>query len=242
MYQVVRTIMGILGNFTSFCLFASPVFTFARIVKMKSVEEFHPYPYLAGALNCFFWVFYGSPMVHPNSILVIITNSIGFVLELAYLAIFFHFSHSKKQRLIVVFGLIGEAVFAAGIALITLLVFHNTDGRSLFVGAICVAFSIILSASPLSIMKQVIKTKSVEFMPFWICLAGFCNGTVWAVYALLPLDPFILTGNGVGALLGFVQLCLHTKYRKTTPKGGSNDMPGKPSELQLPVSQNQVSV
>ena len=55
-------------------------------------------------------------------------------------------------QLIVVFGLIGEAVFAAGIALITLLVFHNTDGRSLFVGAICVAFSIILSASPLSIM------------------------------------------------------------------------------------------
>ena len=38
---------------------------------------------------------------------------------------------------------------------------------------------------------MVIKTKSVEFMPFWLSVAGFLNAGVWTIYALMPFDPFM---------------------------------------------------
>jgi hypothetical protein len=51
--------------------------------------EFKPDLCLATLLNCMLWVFYGLPLVHPNSILVVTINGIGLVIESAYLIIFF---------------------------------------------------------------------------------------------------------------------------------------------------------
>lgn len=39
--------------------------------------------------------------------------------------------------------------------------------------------------------KEVIKTKSVEFMPFSLSLASFINGACWTAYALIRFDLFI---------------------------------------------------
>lgn len=40
--------------------------------------------------------------------------------------------------------------------------------------------------------RQVIRTKSVKYMPFLLSFANFCNGAVWTTYALLQWDPFIV--------------------------------------------------
>jgi solute carrier family 50 protein (sugar transporter) len=71
--------------------------TFWRIIKNKDVEEFKSDPYLATLLNCMLWVFYGLPIVHPNSILVVTINGIGLVIEGTYLIIFFLYSPNKKR-------------------------------------------------------------------------------------------------------------------------------------------------
>jgi solute carrier family 50 protein (sugar transporter) len=71
--------------------------TFWRICKRKDVEEFKADPYLATLLNCMLWVFYGIPIVHPNSILVVTINGIGLVVEGTYLFIFFLYSPNKKR-------------------------------------------------------------------------------------------------------------------------------------------------
>lgn len=39
--------------------------------------------------------------------------------------------------------------------------------------------------------KMVIKTKSLEFMPFWLSVACFLNAGVWTLYGFLPFDPFM---------------------------------------------------
>ncbi|CAI9117521.1 OLC1v1018921C1 [Oldenlandia corymbosa var. corymbosa] len=235
--KIARTVLGIVGNLTSGALFLSPIPTFHTIWKNKSTLAYHPYPYLAGVLNCIFWVLYSMPFIHPHSTLITTVNSFGLFLYVCYLAIFFNYTDPKiptksKDRLKVVVGFILELIFAGSITAVAKFAFHDDDfkSRSRFVGSVCVVFGIVLSASPLSVMRDVVlMTKSVEFMPFWICFAGFSNGLVWSAYAFLPLDYFVLTGNGIGALLSTIQLILHCMYRgKTTPKKTA-----KPSEPQL---------
>ncbi|KAM7509118.1 hypothetical protein LguiA_019571 [Lonicera macranthoides] len=226
-----RTAVGIVGNVTSFLLFASPIPTIWRIVKNRSVEEFKPDPYIAAVMNCIMWVFYALPFVTPNSILVVTINSIGLALELTYLIVFLVFGDNKKKKKIVFMVLLELVVFVA-IACATLILFHGHHRRSMFVGIFCVVFGIILYGSPLTIMRKVIKTKSVEYMPLWISLSAFANGVIWSAFALIRFDLFILIGNGVGGLLGLVQLILYACYYKTTPKKGDE----RAAEVQLPAA------
>ncbi|XP_059624561.1 bidirectional sugar transporter SWEET4-like [Cornus florida] len=224
----IRTAVGIIGNVISFGLFAAPIPTFLRIHRKKSVEEYSALPYVATVMNCLFWIFYGIPVVHPDSTLVVTINSIGLALELLYLSIFLYRGEGKRR--VVLWLLAAELAFIAAVVVATLLGFHTHPKRSLFVGIFCVIFGVLMYASPLSVMRKVIKTKSVEFMPLWLSVAGFLNGAIWLVYALLKFDLFILISNGLGALSGAVQLILYAYYRKGPKKG--NDV--KPSEVQLP--------
>ncbi|KAJ9677709.1 hypothetical protein PVL29_022598 [Vitis rotundifolia] len=227
--DTIRTIVGIIGNVISFGLFASPIPTFIQIVKKKTVGEFKPDPYLATVLNCMMWVLYGLPFVRPDSLLVITINGGGLVIELIYVTIFFVYADSLKRKKIVLW-LLFEVIFMAIVAAITMLLFHGTKNRSLFVGLLCVVFNIIMYASPLTVMRQVIRTKSVKYMPFTLSLANFANGIVWSIYALIKFDPYILIPNGLGTLSGAVQLILYATYYKSTPKGEEDK---KPHEVQL---------
>ncbi|KAJ9562528.1 hypothetical protein OSB04_007688 [Centaurea solstitialis] len=225
----IRTIVGIIGNCISFFLFISPASTIVRIYKKKSVEEFLPDPYIACVMNCLLWIFYGLPFNHPNSTLVISINGIGLGLELIYLTSFLIYgksSHRKKIFIWLAVELVGLGVIAA----CDLSLFHTHASRSNFVGIFCVIFGIIMYASPLTIMWKVIKTKSVEFMPFPLSLAAFLNGVCWTTYALLEFDLFILIANGAGALLGLCQLILYALYYKKTPK--KNSRPTSDVQLQ----------
>ncbi|PIN02701.1 Multitransmembrane protein [Handroanthus impetiginosus] len=214
-------------------MFLSPSPTFWRIIKKKSTEAFHPYPYLACVMNCSLWIFYGLPMVHPDSTLVVTINSAGLFLELCYLSIFFFYT-TKKNRWIIILMLLVEAVVLAVLVVITLVCFHTHHDRSMFVGIVCVVFGIVMYASPLSIIRKVIRTKSAEFMPFWLCLAGFLNGVVWFIYAnLKSFDLYIATGNGIGGLLGFFQLCVYGYYTLTASRRASEQTDAKPGDVQL---------
>ncbi|KAK1268884.1 Bidirectional sugar transporter SWEET6b [Acorus gramineus] len=231
--DAARNIVGIIGNVISFGLFLSPVPTFYKIVKKKAVEEFSAIPYLATVLNCMLWVFYGLPIVHPNSILVVTINGIGLVLEAIYLSIYFTYS-TNKQRKKAGLILLGEIAFMFVVVLLVLVLAHTHTKRSLIVGVLCVIFGTCMYASPLSIMKMVIRTKSVEYMPFFLSLAAFLNGICWTAYALIKFDIFITIPNGLGALFGAVQLILYGLYYKTTPKKGPKEVQLQPSSMVAP--------
>ncbi|KAG8069126.1 hypothetical protein GUJ93_ZPchr0005g15559 [Zizania palustris] len=231
--DAVRDVVGIIGNFISLGLFLSPVPTFVKIVKKKDVEEFVADPYLATFLNCALWVLYGMPFVHPNSILVVTINGTGLAIELVYLAIFFAYApRPKRVEMLAVLFL--QIVFVASVAAGVLLGTHDYDQRSLIVGCICVFFGTLMYAAPLTIMKQVITTKSVEYMPFTLSLVGFMNGICWTIYALIRFDIFIMIPNCMGTLLGAAQLILYFCYYGSTPKVGDEN------SLELPTTTTAV--
>nr|GMC74398.1 bidirectional sugar transporter SWEET5-like [Ipomoea batatas]GME06672.1 bidirectional sugar transporter SWEET5-like [Ipomoea batatas] len=213
--DVARTIVGIIGNIISCFLFLSPAPTFSKIIKSKSVQAFKVDPYLATILNCAMWVFYGMPFVHPDSLLVVTINGAGLVIEAAYIIIFFIYSKPKQRKKIVI-ALIVEAIFFAAIVTVTLTVLHGTKKRSALIGIVCIVFNVLMYTSPLTVMKRVITTKSVKYMPFYLSLANFANGCVWFCYAFIKFDPYVLIPNGLGALSGLVQLVLFAMFYRTT--------------------------
>ncbi|KAF2306828.1 hypothetical protein GH714_021783 [Hevea brasiliensis] len=109
------------------------------------------------------------------------------------------------------------AHYFAIVAFVSLFALHD-KARKLFCGLAATIFSIIMYASPLSIIRLVIKTKSVEFMPFFLSLFVFLCGTSWFIFGLLGRDPFVAVPNGFGCGLGAIQLILYFIYRKNKGK------------------------
>ncbi|KAJ6426411.1 hypothetical protein OIU84_022094 [Salix udensis] len=95
---------------------------------------------------------------------------------------------------------------------------HTTKKRTVIVGIVAIVFNAMMYAAPLSVMKMVITTKSVEYMPFFISLASLANGVAWSAYALIKFDPFILVPNGMGTLFSVAQLILYAVYYRSTQR------------------------
>ncbi|CAI9111885.1 OLC1v1012216C1 [Oldenlandia corymbosa var. corymbosa] len=236
----VRQGVGIVGNVISFGLFLSPIPTVFGFWKKKTVEEFHPWTFVFGILNCCLWIMYGAPKIHPDSTLVWTINSVGLVLYVVYLSIYVWYA--PKPKMLQVFGSVGAvAIVDVIVALPVLLVVHVIKTRTLITGILAVIFNVCLYAGPLTVLGTVYRTKSVEYLPIWICSANLANGIIWSTYALLsaPIDPMILTGNGIGTVLGLIQIGLHVWYgscwgnRKVASGGDDLKKPDKPSEVQL---------
>ncbi|KAJ6714305.1 BIDIRECTIONAL SUGAR TRANSPORTER SWEET [Salix viminalis] len=215
--ELARDVVGITGNVISLFLFMSPVPTFVQIWKKKSVEQFSAAPYLATLINCVVWVLYGLPIVHPHSTLVWTINGAGTAIEIVYLVLFIIHSDSKK-RLKVLLIVLAEVIFMAVLTTLVLTLVHTTKKRTVIVGVVAIVFNAMMYAAPLSVMKMVITTKSVEYMPFFISLASLANGVAWSAYALIKFDPFILVPNGMGTLFSVAQLILYAVYYRSTQR------------------------
>ncbi|XP_020255121.1 bidirectional sugar transporter SWEET1a-like isoform X2 [Asparagus officinalis] len=116
----------------------------------------------------------------------------------------------------------GTGALIEAIYVLIFLIFAPKKARKLFCGIAAAIFSICMYASPLSIMRLVIKTKSVEYMPFLLSLFVFLCGTSWFIYGLLGHDPFVTVPNGCGSVLGAMQLILYAIYRKNNGKAATN--------------------
>ncbi|KAJ6868904.1 bidirectional sugar transporter SWEET5 [Populus alba x Populus x berolinensis] len=178
------------------------------------------------------WIFYGLPFITHDNTLVITINGIGFVIECIYVAIFFVFSPGKKKTRIIIELLI-EVIFMVVVILITVFAFHTMKTRALFIGILCIIFNVFMYSSPLTVMRMVIKTKSVKYMPFYLSLANFSNGVVWVIYGLLDFDINLVLPNGLGALSGLIQLILYGIYSRSTKSDDANDVSGNRSAVEL---------
>ncbi|ERN19882.1 bidirectional sugar transporter SWEET1 [Amborella trichopoda] len=227
--ELAHFLFGIFGNATALFLFLAPVITFRRIIGSKSTEDFSGVPYVSTLLNCLLAAWYGLPFVSPHNILVSTINGAGATIEFVFVTIFLIYANQKKVR-VKIFGLlcIALSVFAL-VVLISLFALHG-QSRKLFCGLAATIFSICMYASPLSVMRMVIRTKSVEFMPFFLSLFVFLCGTSWFIYGLIGRDPFIYTPNGFGCALGTIQLILYAIYRKRGPMEGEGEGKGKEGE------------
>lgn len=217
--NVLHFVFGVFGNAFALFLFLAPTITFKRIVEKKSTEQFSGVPYVMTMLNCLLSGWYGLPFVSPNNLLVSTINGTGAVIELVYVVIFIALATKREKAKVLGLSACVLSIFAA-VALVSVFALHGGT-RKLFCGLAATVASIIMYASPLSIMRTVIKSKSVEFMPFFLSLFVFLCGASWFVFGLLGRDPFIAVPNGLGSALGAAQLILYCIYRDKDAKKSS---------------------
>ncbi|GMP44967.1 hypothetical protein CsSME_00013671 [Camellia sinensis var. sinensis] len=65
------------------------------------------------------------------------------------------------------------------------------QARVSVMGWICAAFNLAVLASRLSIMRRVIRTKSVEHMPFTLSFSLTLHATMWFFYGFFTKDFYI---------------------------------------------------
>uniref|UniRef100_A0A2P2JZJ0 Uncharacterized protein n=1 Tax=Rhizophora mucronata TaxID=61149 RepID=A0A2P2JZJ0_RHIMU len=70
----------------------------------------------------------------------------------------------------------------------------------------------------------VIRTKSVEYMPFFLSLSTFLMSTSFLLYGILNFDVFVYIPNGLGTILGIVQLALYYYYRRRSTADGNEPL------------------
>ncbi|KAK2990121.1 hypothetical protein RJ640_014790, partial [Escallonia rubra] len=188
--------------------------TFWRIVKHKSTEEFESLPYICTLLNSSLWTYYG--VTKPDGFLVATVNGFGIVVETVYITLFLIFAPTKKKATTATLVGILDVGFLLAAILVTQLALQG-GARIDAIGFMCAGLNIIMYGSPLSAMRTVATTKSVEYMPFFLSFFLFLNGGIWAFYAFLVRDYFLGVPNGTGFVLGTAQLVLYAVYRNAKP-------------------------
>ncbi|KAF8024390.1 hypothetical protein BT93_F1545 [Corymbia citriodora subsp. variegata] len=213
--RICKDAAGAAGNIFAIGLFVSPIPTFRRIVRNKSTEHFSGLPYIYALLNCLICMWYGSPLVSDDNLLVMTVNSAGVVFQFVYLILFVTFA--DKANKVRMTGFLLAIIGAFAVVVAGSLQIPEPALRRITVGLLSGASLISMFASPLFVINLVIRTKSVEFMPFYLSLSTFLMSTSFLLYGLFNNDVFIYVPNGIGTVLGIIQLGLYF-YFKRRPK------------------------
>ncbi|KAF3432344.1 hypothetical protein FNV43_RR27084 [Rhamnella rubrinervis] len=191
-------------------VYLAPVTTFYRVYRKKSTEGFHSVPYLVALFSAMLWFYYA--LVKKDAMLLITINCFGCFIEIVYISMYIAYAPREARNLTFkLFGLMNLGTFSL-ILLLTQMAVRD-QYRVQVLGWICVAVSVSVFAAPLSILAQVIKTRSVEFMPFTLSCFLTLSAVMWFGYGLLLKDICIALPNVLGFALGLIQMILYAIYK-----------------------------
>ncbi|XP_020107294.1 bidirectional sugar transporter SWEET14-like [Ananas comosus] len=205
---------GILGNIISFMVYLAPVPTFYRIYERKSTEGFQSVPYVVALFSAMLWIYYA--FLKANAYLLITINSIGCLIETVYIVMYLIYAPKSAKIFTAKILLLMNVGIFGSILLLTLLLCKGAN-RVIILGWVCVGFSISVFVAPLSIIRLVIRTKSVEFMPLSLSFFLTLAAVVWFAYGLLIKDKFVALPNVLGFLFGMIQMVLYITYKDVKP-------------------------
>ncbi|XP_056168334.1 bidirectional sugar transporter N3-like [Syzygium oleosum] len=209
-YHLLTVAFGILGNVVSFVVFLAPLLTFYRIYRKKSTEGFQSLPYLVALFSCMLWLYYA--FLKGNSTLLITINTFGSVIETVYIAMYIAYApKAVRNSTIKLFLGMNLGLFSL-LILITRFI-PNAHTRTEVFGWICTTIAVCVFAAPLSIVARVIRTKSVEFMPFYLSFFLTVSAVMWFGYGFFGKDWYIMTPNILGFFLGLCQMALYGYFR-----------------------------
>ncbi|KAL4352200.1 hypothetical protein GQ457_06G005070 [Hibiscus cannabinus] len=198
------------GNIISVLVFLAPVPTFYRIFKKKSTESFQSLPYQVALFSCMLWLYYA--LIKRGAFLLITINSFGCVVETIYISMYIAYASKDSRKSAMKLFVAMNVVLFSFILIVTHFVLKSSV-RAPVLGWICVAISVSVFAAPLNIMARVVRTRSVEFMPFNLSFFLTLSAVMWFSYGLFIKDLCVALPNVLGFVLGMLQMILYAIYR-----------------------------
>jgi solute carrier family 50 protein (sugar transporter) len=197
-------VLASLGTAAGIALALSPVPTMRTILNSKSIGDFTVFPYIVTFCQSSLWGTYA--IVTPGKLSLVPVNALVAGLELVYCVIFFLFAADRET-------LLKSIGYPLGITILFIMLSLISPSPSKFIGFFAVIANIVMYAAPLAVVKTVVETRSVKYMPFLLSFIGFISSLIWTSWALAADDQFVLVPNVLGAVLGAIQLAVYFKYR-----------------------------
>ena len=219
--STLLNVVGWAGCASAWLLFIAPMVTMRQILRAGSIGDFSPLPYLISMLQCFLWTVYALPWVTPCKTQPLVTNGVGTVLELGYVVVFTVYSPRPGRMLATALAMVAVGGAFTAFALLVAPRFDiprwpdkTASAQTTVLGWTCSVLNVAMYAAPLSVVRTVIRRRSVRNMPLLLTIGcGLCS-SCWAAYALLskPPDLFILAPNVAGLGLFAVQVTVYRCY------------------------------
>ena len=188
----------------------APLPTINQIARDKTTGIMPMLPYSSMVSNSFIWVMYGSLKdLKP----VFFANSAGFILGTYYMFMFSRYCGAMADNLP---GTIEQhwkgtsAIVFLNVLLATTLPKNRAQD---VVGKAGMLSFIVLFASPLAALKQVIESKSAASIPLPFTIAESVNCFLWTVAGIWEMqDIYIWLPSILGFCCALVQLLLKVMY------------------------------
>ena len=130
-------------------------------------------------------------------------NVFGVLTNTAYMAVYYYYSHHTKDTL----ALIGK-VAAFVMVFLTYAQVENSEKIEFRFGVVVTVLLLLLIASPLVHLGEIIKTKNTDILPFPLIFMGTIVSFQWLLYGLIINNVFVIFQNVVGFTLSVMQLSL----------------------------------
>ncbi|XP_068670363.1 sugar transporter SWEET1-like isoform X2 [Montipora foliosa] len=208
----IKAVVSAIGILSQFGLLSTGIPVCLKIRQQGSTKNVTFFPFLTTCLSSILWTKYG---ILTDDMAVYVVGILGTVWQSVYLL--FYYFYTRKKKLL---SLRLVMAFLGVCAILTYIKYYSGDHDTAVyhLGYVASGFSIAVYGSPLISVTNVIKYKSTEFMTFSMCLATFVVSFLWTIYGFLEGDNFILVPNGIGVVLGSMQLFLFILYPKTSQK------------------------
>ncbi|XP_021286168.1 bidirectional sugar transporter SWEET10-like [Herrania umbratica] len=207
-------VFGVLGNVVSFLVSLAPLPTFYQIYTKRTSEGFQSIPYVVSLFSAMLWIYYA--LLKKDAVLLITINTFCCFIQTFYIVAYFYYA-PKKEKVMTVKLILLFNIFGFGVIFLSTFFLQNPLTRLHVLGYICMAFALSVFVAPLCILRKVIKTKSVEYMPFTLSVFLTLGAVMWFFYGLLLKDMNIAVPNVLGFIFGILQMILYAIY-KNHPK------------------------
>ncbi|XP_068629752.1 sugar transporter SWEET1 [Battus philenor] len=204
MLQPYKELVGSVAAIVTIGQMFSGSFICYDIYKQGNTRGISVAPFLGGVVMSLLNLKYGYILRDDKMIQV---NFVGLALNILYVLMYFNYT-SEKVKVWAKTGLAGAFTAA-------LLGYAEMEDPALVenrFGTIITAFMFYLIASPLFGLKEIIRNKSTEGLPFPIIFSGTIVTFMWLLYGIILKNKFLVIQNVVAVVLCSIQLSLFVIY------------------------------
>lgn len=200
------------ASLASCYMFASLLPEIRRVRAKRDARDMGLLPILSMLGNCVSWALYG--LLLRDYFPLVATNAVGLGFACFYLVVYHQCTPAELRPTL------HKHIGMTLSLLLALVLYALTATEESFeavrdrVGVVSILVSFVMVGSPLVAVREVLRTKNTDVLPFALIAAATLNSTLWLSYGIILANAVVIAPNVVNISLGAFQLSLFVVFRK----------------------------